>query len=78
MLRIQLFQRRCSCRLDGCVTVVLSSDDDEGGDVSQGCSQVRTPAAVEDIVIKAQSSQEAEAKQEASCDVQVRRSAFHM
>ncbi|XP_030613960.1 sentrin-specific protease 7 isoform X2 [Archocentrus centrarchus] len=51
--------------------IVLSSDDEEGGDVSQGCSQVRTLVAVEDTVIKGQSSQEAEAKQEVTPDMQV-------
>ncbi|XP_004551449.3 sentrin-specific protease 7 isoform X1 [Maylandia zebra] len=51
--------------------IVLSSDDEEGGDVSRGCSQVRTLVAVEDAVIKGQSSQEAEAKQQHTADMQV-------
>lgn len=52
---------------------MLSSDDEEGGDVSRGCSQVRTLVAVEDAVIKGQSSQEAEAKQQHTADMQVSR-----
>ncbi|XP_039456046.1 sentrin-specific protease 7 isoform X3 [Oreochromis aureus] len=51
--------------------IVLSSDDEEGGDVSRGCSQVCTLVAVEDAVIKGQSSQEAEDKQQHTAGMQV-------
>lgn len=62
-----------SCCLHGCVSVVLSSDDEEGGDVSRGCSQVCTLVAVKDAVIKGQSSQEAEDKQQHTAGMQVSR-----
>ncbi|XP_044072715.1 sentrin-specific protease 7 isoform X2 [Siniperca chuatsi] len=54
--------------------IVLSSDDEERGDVPQHCSPaVHTLVTVEDAVIQGQSPQEAVAKQQETSDMQVLR-----
>ncbi|XP_039674181.1 sentrin-specific protease 7 isoform X2 [Perca fluviatilis] len=51
--------------------IVLSSDDDESGNVPQRCSPaVQRLIAVEDTVIQGQSSQEAVAKRQEASDIQ--------
>lgn len=59
------------CVLHACILVVLSSDDEESGDVPQHCSPtIHTLVTVEDTVIRGQSTQEVVAEQQGPSDIQ--------
>lgn len=53
-----------------CISVVLSSDDEESGDIPEHCSPaVRTLVTVKDTVIQGQASQEAVADQKEATNI---------
>lgn len=53
-----------------CISVVLSSDDEESSDIPQHCSPaVDTQVTVEDTVKQGQASQEADTNQQEATDV---------